>query len=37
MPGYTFKHALIQDAAYETLLRSRRLQLHAHRRPCRLA
>jgi class 3 adenylate cyclase/tetratricopeptide (TPR) repeat protein len=27
---YTFKHALVQDAAYGTLLRSRRLQLHAH-------
>jgi predicted ATPase len=26
---YTFKHALIQDAAYSTLLRSRRQQLHA--------
>jgi predicted ATPase len=26
---YTFKHALIQDAAYDTLLRSRRRQLHA--------
>jgi AAA ATPase domain/Adenylate and Guanylate cyclase catalytic domain len=25
---YTFKHALVQDAAYATLLRSRRLQLH---------
>jgi class 3 adenylate cyclase/tetratricopeptide (TPR) repeat protein len=25
---YTFKHALIQDAAYETLLRSRRQQYH---------
>jgi predicted ATPase len=30
MPGYTFKHALVQDAAYATLLRSRRQQLHAH-------
>jgi hypothetical protein len=30
MPGYTFKHALVQDAAYGTLLRSRRQQLHAH-------
>ena len=30
-PGaeYTFKHALVQDAAYGTLLRSRRQQLHA--------
>jgi len=29
-PGaeYTFKHALVQDAAYSTLLRSRRQQLH---------
>jgi class 3 adenylate cyclase/predicted ATPase len=26
---YTFKHALVQDAAYSTLLHSRRLQLHA--------
>lgn len=26
---YVFKHALVQDAAYDTLLRSRRLQLHA--------
>jgi predicted ATPase/class 3 adenylate cyclase len=26
---YTFKHALVQDAAYETLLRSRRQDLHA--------
>ena len=25
---YTFKHALVQDAAYSTLLRSRRLTLH---------
>ena len=25
---YTFKHALVQDAAYSTLLRSRRQQLH---------
>ena len=25
---YTFKHALVQYAAYETLLRSRRQQLH---------
>jgi class 3 adenylate cyclase/predicted ATPase len=30
-PGaaYTFKHALVQDAAYTTLLRPRRRQLHA--------
>ncbi len=27
---YSFKHALVQDAAYSTLLRSRRQQLHAH-------
>jgi tetratricopeptide (TPR) repeat protein len=27
--AYTFKHALVQDAAYGTLLRSRRQQLHA--------
>jgi class 3 adenylate cyclase/tetratricopeptide (TPR) repeat protein len=26
---YTFKHALVQDAAYSTLLRSRREQIHA--------
>jgi predicted ATPase len=26
---YTFKHALVQDAAYGTLLRSRRQQVHA--------
>ncbi len=26
---YTFKHALLQDAAYESLLRSRRRDLHA--------
>jgi class 3 adenylate cyclase len=26
---YTFKHALVQDAAYESLLRSRRRSLHA--------
>src|SRR5262249_4669393 len=26
---YAFKHALVQDAAYGTLLRSRRQQLHA--------
>jgi class 3 adenylate cyclase len=26
---YTFKHALVQEAAYSTLLRSRRQQLHA--------
>jgi class 3 adenylate cyclase/tetratricopeptide (TPR) repeat protein len=26
---YMFKHALVQDAAYESLLRSSRLQLHA--------
>ena len=27
--SYLFKHALVQDAAYSTLLRSRRQQLHA--------
>jgi class 3 adenylate cyclase/predicted negative regulator of RcsB-dependent stress response len=27
---YVFKHALVQDAAYDMLLRSRRQQLHAH-------
>jgi class 3 adenylate cyclase/predicted ATPase len=27
---YTFKHALVQDAAYSTLLHSRRRQLHGH-------
>ena len=27
---YTFQHALVQDAAYSTLLRGRRQQLHAH-------
>src|ERR1700678_3501682 len=26
---YTFKHALVQDAAYDSLLRSRRQDLHA--------
>ena len=25
---YTFKHALVQDAAYDTLLRGRRQQIH---------
>jgi predicted ATPase len=25
---YTFKHALVQDAAYSTLLKARRLQIH---------
>lgn len=25
---YTFKHALVQDAAYSTLLKTRRLQIH---------
>jgi predicted ATPase len=29
MTEYTFKHALVQDVAYSTLLRSRRQQLHA--------
>jgi class 3 adenylate cyclase len=27
--SYTFKHALVQDAAYRTLLRSKRKELHA--------
>ena len=27
---YTFKHALVQDAAYESILRSRRAEIHAH-------
>jgi class 3 adenylate cyclase/tetratricopeptide (TPR) repeat protein len=27
--AYTFKHALVQDAVYSTLLRSRRQQIHA--------
>jgi class 3 adenylate cyclase/tetratricopeptide (TPR) repeat protein len=27
--SYVFKHALVQDAAYETLLKSRRRELHA--------
>ncbi|MFN0318058.1 MAG: AAA family ATPase, partial [Burkholderiales bacterium] len=27
---YVFKHALVQDAAYESILRSRRQQLHAN-------
>jgi class 3 adenylate cyclase/predicted ATPase len=27
--SYTFKHALVQDTAYQSLLRSRRQQLHA--------
>jgi class 3 adenylate cyclase/tetratricopeptide (TPR) repeat protein len=26
---YTFKHALVQDAAYDSLLKSKRIQLHA--------
>src|SRR5260370_41120550 len=28
--AYRFKHALIQDAAYESLLKSRRQALHRH-------
>jgi class 3 adenylate cyclase/predicted ATPase len=28
-PSYSFKHALVQEAAYATLLRERRRQLHA--------
>jgi class 3 adenylate cyclase/predicted ATPase len=27
---YSFKHALVQDAAYQSLLKSRRQQLHGH-------
>ena len=27
--SYVFKHALVQDAAYESLLKSKRMQLHA--------
>jgi class 3 adenylate cyclase/tetratricopeptide (TPR) repeat protein len=27
---YTFKHALVQDTAYQSVLRSKRQQLHAH-------
>ena len=27
---YTFKHALVQDAAYDSMLKSRRAQLHSH-------
>ena len=27
---YTFKHALVQDAAYDSLLKSRRQELHGH-------
>ncbi len=27
--AYTFKHALVQDAAYQSMLKSRRIQLHA--------
>jgi tetratricopeptide (TPR) repeat protein len=30
---YTFKHALVRDAAYSTLLRSRRQQIHAQIAP----
>ncbi len=29
MASYTFKHALVQDAAYQSLLKSKRQQLHA--------
>ncbi|MGB8628285.1 MAG: adenylate/guanylate cyclase domain-containing protein [Xanthobacteraceae bacterium] len=28
--SYVFKHALVQDAAYETMLKSKRQQLHGH-------
>ena len=31
---YSFKHALVQDAAYESLLRTRRRQLHASIATC---
>ena len=31
---YTFKHALVQDAAYESLLRSRRQELHGRIARC---
>lgn len=31
---YSFKHALVQDAAYESLLRTRRRQLHARIATC---
>ena len=27
---YTFKHALVQDTAYQSLLKSRRQQIHAN-------
>ena len=27
---YTFKHALVQDAAYEALLKTRRREIHRH-------
>src|SRR5207253_7489326 len=27
--SYVFKHALVQDVAYDTMLKGRRLQLHA--------
>jgi len=27
---YTFKHAMVQDAAYDSLLKSKRAQVHAH-------
>ena len=30
---YTFKHALMQDAAYYSVLKSRRQELHAEDRP----
>ncbi len=32
---YSFKHALIQDAAYDSLLRSRRQALHKRAQECR--
>ena len=34
---YTFKHALVQDTAYETLLKSRRQILHRQIADARLA
>jgi predicted ATPase len=32
--SYLFKHALVQDAAYSTLLRGRRQELHAGVQSC---
>ena len=28
--AYSFRHALVQEAAYQSLLRSKRQELHAH-------